>query len=66
MVMNYQDRERVSVSLDRSLLEAIDKIREEWGIRSRADIIERILREVLTPDLTDGQSSNPESNRIME
>lgn len=58
MVMNYQDRERVSVSLDRSLLEAIDKIREEWGIRSRADIIERILREVLTPDLTEVQSSN--------
>ena len=58
--MNYQDRERVSVSLDRSLLEAIDKIREEWGIRSRADIIERLLREVLTPDLNEGQSSNPE------
>ena len=60
MVMNYQDRESVSVSLDRSLLEAIDKIREEWGIRSRADIIERILHEVLTPDLTESQSSNPE------
>ena len=60
MVMNYQDRERISVSLDRSLLEAIDKIREEWGIRSRADIIERILHEVLTPDLIEGQSSNPE------
>jgi metal-responsive CopG/Arc/MetJ family transcriptional regulator len=59
MVMNSQDRERVSVSLDRSLLEAIDKIREEWGIRSRGDIIERILREVLTPDSTEGQSSNP-------
>lgn len=58
MVMNYQDRERVSVSLDRSLLEAIDKIREEWGILSRGDIIERILREVLTPDLTEVQSSN--------
>jgi hypothetical protein len=32
MMMNYQDRERVSVSLDRSLLEAIDGIREEWGL----------------------------------
>jgi metal-responsive CopG/Arc/MetJ family transcriptional regulator len=60
MVMNYQDRESVSVSLDRSLLEAIDKIREEWGIHSREDIIERILREVLTPDLTESQSSSPE------
>ena len=61
MVMNYQDRERVSVSLDRSLLEAIDKIREEWGIRSRADIIELLLREVLTPDSTESQSSNTDS-----
>ena len=60
MVMNYQDRESVSVSLDRSLLEAIDKIREEWGIHSREDIVERILREVLTPDLTESQSSSPE------
>ena len=61
MVMNYQYRERVSVSLDRSLLEAIDKIREEWGIRSRADIIELLLREVLTPDSTESQSSNTDS-----
>ena len=50
----------MSVSLDRSLLEAIDKIREEWGIRIRVDIVKRILREVLTPELTDSKSSNPE------
>lgn len=50
----------MSVSLDRRLLEAIDKPREEWGIRSRVDIIKRILCEVLTPELTDSQSSYPE------
>lgn len=50
--MDPKDSESVIVELDRELLNAIDLIREEWGIRSRADIIERILHEVLTPDLT--------------
>jgi metal-responsive CopG/Arc/MetJ family transcriptional regulator len=58
--MDPKDSESVIVELDRELLNAIDLIREEWGIRSRADIIERILHEVLTPDLTESQSSNPE------
>jgi metal-responsive CopG/Arc/MetJ family transcriptional regulator len=55
--MDPKDSESVIVELDCELLKAIDSIREEWGIRSRADIIERILREVLTPDLTQNQPS---------
>ena len=55
--MDTKDSESVIVVLDCELLKAIDSIREEWGIRSRADIIERILREVLTPDLTQNQPS---------
>lgn len=55
--MDLKDSESVIVELDCELLKAIDSIREEWGIRSRADIIERILREVLTPDLIQDQSS---------
>ena len=55
--MDPKDSESVIVELDCELLKAIDSIREEWGIRSRADIIERILREVFTPDLTQDQSS---------
>jgi metal-responsive CopG/Arc/MetJ family transcriptional regulator len=51
--------ETVVVKLDLQLLQAIDSIREEWGIRSRADIVEQILREVLTPDLSQINSSNP-------
>ena len=58
--MHSEDSGSIIVKLDRELLNAIDRIREEWGIRSRADIVERILREVLTPDLTESQSSNPE------
>ena len=51
--------ETVVVKLDLQLLQAIDSIREEWGIRSRADIVEQILREVLTPDVSQINSSNP-------
>ena len=58
--MHSKDSGSIIVELDRELLNAIDRIREEWGIRSRADIVERILREVLTQDLTESQSSNPE------
>ena len=37
--MDLKDSESVIVELDCELLKAIDSIREEWGIRSRADII---------------------------
>ena len=56
--MDPKDSESVIVELDRELLNAIDRIREEWGIRSRADIVERILHEVLTPDLVQDKSSD--------
>ena len=54
------DRESVNVFLDAELLKAIDSICEDWGIQSREDIIERILREVLTPDLTENKPPIPE------
>jgi metal-responsive CopG/Arc/MetJ family transcriptional regulator len=58
--MDSQGSESVIIELDRDLLKAIDHIRVEWGIHSRAGIIERILREVLTPGLTESQLPNPE------
>jgi metal-responsive CopG/Arc/MetJ family transcriptional regulator len=42
----------VQVTLSKPLLEAIDKIREDWGIKSRGDVIERLLNELLAPDAT--------------
>ena len=56
----------VTVNLAVPLMEVIDKIHEEWDVRSRADIAERILHEVLTPDFTHSHSSNPDSNRTIE
>jgi metal-responsive CopG/Arc/MetJ family transcriptional regulator len=58
--MESENYRSVVVKLHLDTLVAIDSLREQWGINSRADIIERILHEVLTPDLTESQSSNPE------
>jgi len=45
--------ESVTVTLNAPLLEAIDGLRTEWGIRSRADIIELLLAELLIPASTE-------------
>ena len=54
--MDSENTEIVTLKLNASLLETIDKIREEWGILSRADFIERILCEVLIPDKPNSQT----------
>ena len=51
--MESERYESVSVKLNAPLLEAIDKISEEWGIHSRADIIELLLAELLIPVSTE-------------
>ena len=50
--MDAEDAGLITINLDPRVLTAIDKFRDEWGLRSRADIVERILKEVLAPDLS--------------
>ena len=38
---------RLSLELPRDVMEAIEKLRLEWGLRSRGAIVERLLRELL-------------------
>ncbi len=38
---------RVSLELSREIIEAIDKLRAEWGLRTRGAIVERLLFELL-------------------
>ena len=40
-------RARFSLELSRDVIEAIDKLRVEWGLRSRGAIVERLLQELL-------------------
>ena len=57
--MESENYRSVVVKLHLDTLVAIDSLREQLGINSRADIVERILREVLTPDLTESQHAGP-------
>lgn len=58
--MESQSYRSVALRLSIHTIDAIDALCKEWGILSRSDIIERILNEVLTPDLVQDQPSDPE------
>jgi len=46
-----QGRRRISLELPNHVVDWIDRFRGEWGLRSRGDIVERLLSEVfLEPD----------------
>ena len=47
---NENGRARVSLELGRDVIEAIDTLRVEWGIRTRGAIVERLLQELLIGD----------------
>ena len=64
--MASENSESVIVKLDAHLMDALDKICEEWGIRSRADVIERILKEVLAPDSSECQPADPNLTQGLE
>lgn len=57
--MASENSESVIVKLDVQLTDALDKICEDWGIRSRADVIERLLEEVLAPDSSECLPTKP-------
>ena len=47
--LEYDNRgyTRLSLELPRDVMEAIEKLRPEWGLRSRGAIIEHLLQELL-------------------
>ena len=40
-------KESIRIELSRDLLDVIDKLKGELGLRSRASLIERLLKEIL-------------------
>jgi metal-responsive CopG/Arc/MetJ family transcriptional regulator len=64
--MERENSESVTVRLSAQILEALDKICEEWGIRSRADVIERLIEEVLAPDSSECQPVEPNLTQGLE
>jgi Arc/MetJ-type ribon-helix-helix transcriptional regulator len=51
-----KERRRITLQLPRHLVEGIDRLRVEWGLRSRGDTVERLLGELLTEELPDDES----------
>ena len=49
-----EERINVKIELPLSLLAKIDDLRIEWGIRSRGDIIERLLQELFKDGTAQG------------
>jgi metal-responsive CopG/Arc/MetJ family transcriptional regulator len=47
---NESGRARVSLGLGQDVIQAIDKLRAEWDLRSRGAIVERLLQELLIRD----------------
>ena len=41
------DTERISIELSSEVLAAVDRVKEELGLRSRSGLIERLLTELL-------------------
>lgn len=50
------ERKRFSLELSESLLKRIDQLKNEWGLRSRGLIVERLLLEILPNDEIDDGS----------
>lgn len=46
--IDLKNRRRITLQLPRHLVEGIDRLRVEWGLRSRGDTVERLLGELLT------------------
>lgn len=41
-----EERKRIQLNLKASLLEQVDGLKKEWGIRNRGEVLERLLEEV--------------------
>ena len=46
MAESSEDRRRIQLNLKGSLLEQVDALKKEWGIRNRGEVLERLLEEV--------------------
>jgi metal-responsive CopG/Arc/MetJ family transcriptional regulator len=57
--MASENSESVIVKLGAHLMDSLDKVCDEWGIKSRADVIERIREEVLAPGSSECQPTEP-------
>ena len=44
------DQVRVSITLEKDILEVLDQLKAEYGVRTRERVIEILLRDLIGPD----------------
>ena len=49
-----EERINLQIELPRSIVVKIDELRNQWGIQTRGDIIERLLQELFKEETTQG------------
>ena len=55
LVAEGEDKEvkRISIELTIDMINGVDRLRKEWGLRSRGHVFERLLQVILSKDLDD-------------
>lgn len=53
------ERKRFSLGLSSELIDKIDALKSEWGLRSRGAIVERLLQELFGAELLDDSDHDP-------
>ncbi len=55
MGQRESETKRITLDLSKSMIDSIDQLKSEWGLRSRGQILERLLCEVLGQDDADDE-----------
>ena len=53
-----KDVKRISIDLPIELIEGVDRLRKEWGLRRRGRVFERLLEVILSNDLEEAVTDN--------
>ncbi len=59
--MNHSEQpgsRRISVDLPNDLIERLDQLKPEWGLRARGDVLERLLEEIFDETVDDSYNSD--------
>ena len=57
-----QGRRRITLQLPTHLIKGIDRLRSEWGLRSRGDTVERLLGELLVDPAIEEQGDDADAS----
>ena len=59
-----KDVKRISIDLPIDLIDGVDRLRKEWGLRRRGLVFERLLQVILSKDLDDEINDNEQIDLI--